>query len=234
MKKYLLSFVLGLMLLGASASVASASSFSLTPSMGTGSTMITAINCSGIDRTIWLYKTDGTQIGHFTHADSGDGNSASYCWSAITSVLPFTYSSTFTAINPPASVSAVLSFDALAVCNLGTKTACLTNTDAVDLGTIFTYHVSPPPTAISHWSGFLGGTAPSIGTPYTGTVMNGQTATAVQSTINGIGPVLALVVGIFLAGIIVYRLLGLWQAPAQEIGDGKRLVRKSMGIYIRE
>jgi hypothetical protein len=63
----------------------------------------------------------------------------------------------------------------------------------------FTAPIIPPRNAgIS----ILGGTAPSIGTPLNGSALTAGITGAVGNTMNGLGPIIALVVGIILAFIV--------------------------------
>ena len=70
----------------------------------------------------------------------------------------------------------------------------------------------PPPVGIS----FLGGTAPNVGEPFDGSAMVSQLSVSVGSTMNGLGPILAIILGFILTILITSFILDLFKETKPE------------------
>lgn len=111
-----------------------------------------------------------------------------------------------------------------------------------NVGFVTTYSYvlsSPPPPPPPFGISFLGGTAPSVGSPLDGSSFKSGLSADVGSTMDGLGPIAAWVGGIIVALILLVKIIGLIRETSEEKGGRLNkmeghLTRKSQGLWIRE
>ena len=195
MKKYISIFVFGLMLLFGAKNASASFIFSPVSPQLAGTSVNVDYSSAGSADTINVFDPSGAHCAQYSPFPADTGDITSSCGGSGVYV--------FTLCNSNVSASSCVNSDLTA--------------EEADLGYVsqssYTFDTAP-----IHGIGFLGGTAPSVGTPFDGSALQSQTATALGSTMDGIGPVLAVVIGIGLAVVIARNIANLYtQAPTEEV-----------------
>jgi hypothetical protein len=194
MKKIIIFFIFGLFLLAGKTNA----SITFNPIPPQNVNINIQTNCSGGD-IMSIYQIESIYDGSPVGISCGDNINWSNYGISIPQTLIFIECDTLTS-------SGACDFSGLdlntALTNARNDTGFISET-TFRLGT---------PIGIS----ILGGTAPSVGTPFDGAELRNQLTARVGMTMDGVAPLLAVIVGIFLCMIIISKITGLFDEVKEE------------------